>query len=123
VRELEQAQALCVGAGERAALVAEQLALQQVLGYGAAVDGNEPRLAARAALVDGACHQFLARTRLAGDQDIDVRAGHLLDGVEHDVHGLALSDHLAERVAALDLPAQQPVLVAQLPARPAAAPR
>jgi hypothetical protein len=41
VRELEQAEALRVCARERAALMAEQLALEQILGDRAAVYGHE----------------------------------------------------------------------------------
>ena len=56
------------GAGERAAHVAEQLALDQVLGNRAAVDGDEALVAARAAGVDGARDDLLAGAALAGDQ-------------------------------------------------------
>src|SRR2546430_1946712 len=49
-------------------LVAEQLRLQQVLRHGAAVDGDERLVAARAATMDGARQQLLAAAALAGDQ-------------------------------------------------------
>ena len=56
------------GAGEGAAHVAEQLRLQQRLGDGRAVHLDQGHLALRAAVVDGARHQLLARARLAGDE-------------------------------------------------------
>src|SRR2546430_5288345 len=49
-------------------LVAEQLRLQQVLRHGAAVDGDERLVAARAATMDGARQQLLAAAALAGDR-------------------------------------------------------
>ncbi len=68
---LEVAPALGVGAGEGAFLVAEQLGLHQVRGYGAAVGGDEGALAAGAGLVEGAGQEFLAGAGFALDQDRD----------------------------------------------------
>ena len=62
-------------AGERAALVAEQLALEQRLGERRAVQLHERALGARAALVDGGRDQLLAGARLAGDQHAGARDG------------------------------------------------
>ena len=64
---LELADAAAVGPGEGALLVAEQLALQQGLRDGGAVDGQERPGGAAAVLVEGAGDQFLARAALAGD--------------------------------------------------------
>ena len=50
------------GAGEGALLVAEQLALEQLGGNGAAVDGDEGTLAARTRCVDGARSNLFAST-------------------------------------------------------------
>jgi hypothetical protein len=58
---------LAIGAGERAADVAEQLGFEQRLGNGAAVDGDEPLLAARAGVVNRARGQFFAGARLAAE--------------------------------------------------------
>ena len=55
------------GAGEGALLVAEELALQQVLREGAAVDGDEGLAARGPLVVEGAGHQLLAGAGLAGD--------------------------------------------------------
>ena len=56
-------------AGERPALVAEELALEDGLGQGAAVDGHERLVGARALRVDGAGDELLARAALADDED------------------------------------------------------
>src|SRR5437868_6937778 len=65
---LELADAAAVGAGEGALLVAEQLALQQVLRDGRAVEGQERRLGPWAVLVDGAGDDLLAGAALPRDQ-------------------------------------------------------
>src|SRR5262249_30078855 len=61
--------ALLVGgsAREGPAHVAEELRLEQRLGYGRAVDLDERLLALRAAVVDGPGRQLLARARFADD--------------------------------------------------------
>ena len=73
---------LADGAGERAALVAEELGLQQRLRQRAAVDRDE-LAAAAGVVVDGARDELLARARLAGDQ--------------HGRHGLGDALHDARR--------------------------
>ena len=65
---LKAADAPGLGAGEGAAFVAEQLALQQRLGNGRAIDGDERLVGAVAVLVDGAGDQFLAGAGLAADE-------------------------------------------------------
>ena len=62
---LELADAAAVGAGEGAAFVAEQLALQQRFGDGGAVDGQERRGGPAAVVVQGAGDQLLAGAALA----------------------------------------------------------
>src|SRR5438552_15778575 len=57
-----------IGPGERAALMAEELALQQLALEHSAVDGEDGLLAARALLVDRARHDLLAGTRFAEQQ-------------------------------------------------------
>ena len=82
-------------AGEGAPGVAEQLALEEILGDGAAVDGHEgPRLA-RAPVMDLAGDQFLSRTGLARHQHGDVGARHLLDLAEDVAHGIGAAEDLA----------------------------
>ena len=84
---LELADPAAVGAGEGALLVAEELALQEGLGDGGAVDGQEGGLAAEAVLIDGPGDQFLAGPALAGDQDGHVLAGGAADGLVDRLHG------------------------------------
>ena len=69
---LELAAAARHGAGEGAALVAEELGLDQLLGDGGAVDLDEGRLAPRRQGVDGAGHQLLAGAVLAVDEHAPV---------------------------------------------------
>src|ERR1044071_5473566 len=53
------------GSGERPALVAEEFRLDERLGDGGAVDGDEGAVAPRRKMMDGAREQLLARARLA----------------------------------------------------------
>jgi hypothetical protein len=74
-------------AGEGAALVAEQLGLQQILRDGRGVDGDKwPAAGARGMLVQRARHQFLAGAGFAGDQHRDVALRQAADGAEHVLH-------------------------------------
>src|SRR5690606_25434935 len=68
-RQLDLADRLLHRTGERAALVSEQLAFQELLGNGRAVDRDEPAVLARALRVQGAGNELLARAALAQDQD------------------------------------------------------
>src|SRR5262249_10888028 len=68
VGQVEQALAEVLGVGEGSALVTEQLALEQVLGNGAAVESDERSGSARASPVEVARHQLLAGAGLALDQ-------------------------------------------------------
>ena len=77
VRGLEPAGPVVDGAGERPLDVAEQLALEQALGQGAAVDADVGAGVARAEVVDGAGDQLLAGPGLADDQDAGARRGDL----------------------------------------------
>src|SRR5579864_7773550 len=78
---LELADAAAVGAGEGALLVPEQLALQQVLRDGRAVEGQERGLSAGAVLVDGAGDKLLAGAALPGDQHGKGLVGDTADGL------------------------------------------
>ena len=72
VRLLERAAAPALGARERAALVAEELGLEQAVGDGRTVHGHERAAAARTQLGDSARKQLLADARLARDQERQV---------------------------------------------------
>ena len=97
----EQAGAIRARVGERAALVAEQLALQQRVGDGGAVDGDERAFAARAVEVERLRHQLLAGARLAGDQHRRRRTRQPPDEREHLLHDGRPADDVVEAVVAL----------------------
>src|SRR5205807_2326726 len=83
VRRLEKAFAVLGGAGERALLVAEELALHQGIGDSAAIDRHERLVAARAVLVDQARRELLAAARFARDVHRRLGAGELADQLAH----------------------------------------
>ncbi len=90
-----------VRAGEGAALVAEQLAFEQVLGSAAQFTLTKLRVVAERVVVDGAGDQLLARARFAADEHGRVALGHLLHDVEHALHRRARPDDAVEVVAIL----------------------
>src|SRR5262249_53334119 len=69
---------VAVGAGEGAAAVAEELAFDEVAGDGGAVEGDEGLVGAGGVGMNGAGDDFLAGAALAGDEDVDGRAGDAL---------------------------------------------
>ena len=85
---------LAIGAGEGAALVAEELALQQVLGQRRAVDRDQRAAAGDVAEVDRLGHQLLARAGLAGDQDGARRRADPGDPLEDLAHARALAQQV-----------------------------
>src|SRR5206468_5079144 len=89
---LELADAAAVGAGEGPLLVAEQLALQQVLRDGCAVEGQEWGLSAGAVLVDSAGDELLAGATLPGDQRGKGLVGNTTDGLVRFLHPRAAAD-------------------------------
>ena len=100
VRLLELADARRRGAGEGAALVAEQLALEELGRQRRAVHLHERPVAPRRALVDGARDQLLADAALAADQHGDVAVGDLLDDLRDAAHLLAVAPDRAVLVVA-----------------------
>ena len=110
VRDLEAADAALEGARERAALVAEELALDERAGERGAVDRDERTVAAGAARVDRARDELLAGPGLAREEDGRSRRRDLLDEVEHVAEGRAPSDDLAEAVDAAGVIAEHDVL-------------
>ncbi len=95
---IDPAQGAFGGSGERAAVVAEQLAFHQVRRQRGAVDGDEGLLRAPAPGVDGTRQLALAGAGLAEDEDIGVGVGDLACGFQHRHHRRAVR---AERIAAL----------------------
>ncbi len=90
--------ALCLGAGECPPFIPEELALDEVLGYGRAVDANEGIEPARASLVNGLGEELLAGSTLPGDQyGVVVRRG--LEGIPFQcLQCTALPDNALEGV-------------------------
>ena len=97
VGRLERSGAIAVGAGEGAAHVTEELALDEVRADRAAVDDDERLLRARAALHDLGRDELLARAALALDEDVDVALRDLVEQREHPSHRQARADERAER--------------------------
>ena len=98
---LEQAALARFGAGECAALVAEQLAFQQIVRQRAAVDRNERKIAARAQVVERARGQLLAGPGLALHQDGGVDCRDALDDAQRvqEDRGFAQQIQLRECIA------------------------
>src|SRR5262249_46240139 len=72
--------------------VTEELALQQVLGDSAAVDGDEGGVGPMAVLVNGARDELLAGARFTADQDSDRFGGNASDLLANFLHCLAHAD-------------------------------
>ena len=85
LRHLESAGPCRGGPGERAFLVAEELALDQVVGEHRAIHCHERPAAPLAGRMDRPSEELLARTSLAEKQHVDVGYREL----ERQVHGLA----------------------------------
>ncbi|MDR8732335.1 hypothetical protein FEQ05_05728 [Burkholderia pseudomultivorans] len=81
-------------AGERAALVAEQLGFEQVLRNRRGVQRDERAVRARAVTMQRPCDEFLAGARLAGDQHGRGRMRQAADRAEHVLHRGRLAEHL-----------------------------
>jgi hypothetical protein len=80
-------------AGEGAALVAEQLRLQQRVGERRAVDRHEGAAVPGPALVQGAGDQLFAGAALAADQDRRVAGGDGVDPIHEPQHLRRTADH------------------------------
>src|SRR5690606_22560659 len=94
-------------AGERAALVSEELALDQGLGKSRAIDRDEGSPTARAVVVDRGGDELLSGAGLALDEDRHRRRRGFLDEVEHAADRGGVADdaavlrELAQEVAIL----------------------
>ena len=73
--------------------MAEQLALQQVLGNGGRVDGHERPARPRTVTVQGQRHQLLAGAAGAGDEHRAFTLAEPSDGAKHLLHGRRLAQH------------------------------
>src|SRR6185295_9169419 len=98
---LEAAEARLSGAGERTALVAEQLRLLQRGRDRGAVDGDEGTVAARPTAMNRARDELFAGAALAEQANGDVALDHALDLARKLDHGRTPADDRAgERVRA-----------------------
>src|SRR5213079_1385559 len=112
-RELDLPHPIVNRARERAALVAEELALEERVREGRAVDGDEAAALALALKVDGARRELLAGPRLAVDEDGRVVLRQHADGLEDLVHDAVAAHHVGEAVAVRELAAEVADLVEQ----------
>src|SRR6266403_5419531 len=99
VRELEASDPLCDRAGECAALVTEQLALEQGRWDGRAIELDERAPAATAGVVNCARNQLLPGSGLPEDENGRVRRRHDLDLLQHLAKTRALADDRSGGVA------------------------
>ena len=112
VGHLELADLLFGRAGERAALVAEELGLDQLFRNGRAVDLHEPLFGAQAVAMDRARDELLADAALAEDQHRRVGRRRAADLVHDLFERGALADDLMPR---LERRSQRAVLAPERP--------
>src|SRR5262249_20995922 len=117
VGQLELSFALGDRAGERAARVAEQLALQQLERDGREVDGDQQALLSRATPVDRPGDQLLAGPGLAGDEDGRLARGHASHQIGDGPQRAGHADELVEAVRLIELGAQERALDPMTPRR------
>ena len=114
-------QALLVrhGAGERALLVPEQLALHELRRDRPAIDRHERSITSRARRVDQPGHQLLAGAGVAGDVHRGLAACHLGDHLSQLLHRPRLAEQLERRRRhdRLGLVVRRAVVVAQFQGR------
>src|SRR5690606_8654130 len=94
VGELDEPRLVAVGPGERSAAVAEELALEEIVRDGRAVDGLEAAPSAGEAM-DAARDDLLSRSGLAEDDRRELGGSDALD-VGGDVVHLSAADELGE---------------------------
>jgi hypothetical protein len=95
VRLLEEADARGLRIGERAAGVTEELALEERVRDGRAVDGDERAFAALALVVDGARDELLTGSGFAVDEHRRVAVADAIDEIGDLAHGGAAADDQA----------------------------
>src|SRR5690606_18483663 len=114
VGELEAADAVTVGAGERALHVPEELALEELVRNRRAVDLDQRPVRPRAPGMDHVRDELLADTGFALDQHAGVRLRDGLEAREHLLQRRALADDPAEVHRHLDLLAEVVALALEL---------
>src|SRR5439155_22559706 len=111
VRLLEAAFAATDGAGERALLVSEELALEQRLRERRAVQTHERFVRARRVAADRLGDELLARAALSEDEDARLRRRDLPDHLQEELHLRMLADDVPEDVSLSQPIAKPPRLV------------
>ena len=96
---LETPAAHVLRAGKCAALMPEQLGLQQFLGDRRGVDRDERPARTRTVAMQRAGYQFLAGPRLAGNHYCGMRLRQATDGAEHFLHCGRLTEYFRYRLA------------------------
>jgi hypothetical protein len=96
IGEFKAADFLTDGAGEGAALVAEEFGFEKTAGNGGAIDFDESAIAARAEIVDGAGEEFLAGARFAEEEDGGASGSGELDLGESSLERRTLTDNFLE---------------------------
>src|SRR5918911_738390 len=94
--------------------MAEEFRLHQGFGNRGAVDGDELPTFARAEVVNRARDEFLARARLARDEDRSRRGRDLFDQIVNLAHRFGFPNQLAERAAVAQLATQGFILAPRL---------
>ncbi len=89
--------------GKRPVFVAKQLALDQRLGNGRAVDRHKRSRATLTLLVNGAGNEFLPRPAFTPNQHCGVGVGNLADQIVDLAHFLALPNNVAHVLVTVDL--------------------
>src|SRR5437867_9315728 len=97
VRHLKDAQLAVIGAGERTALMPEQLVLEKVIGQRCAVEGEEFLTPTKTEGMDVASNHFLADPTLATEQDIRVGRCHTPHLVHDRAHARRALDETGRR--------------------------
>ena len=92
VRLLEKTRTIGHGSRKGSAHVAEQLGVEQVLGYRRAVQVAPASTAPPAQIVNGASHQFLTAAALALNEHAEGRGGRAYDGTADLAHRVAHAD-------------------------------
>ena len=92
MRQFKAAQLVGNGTGERSLFVPKKLTLQQLLGYGSAVDGNEVAGGAVRQIVQRTRHDLLAGTTLSCNQDRGTGNGHHWKNLAQSPYRVTLSD-------------------------------
>src|SRR5215470_4094378 len=89
IRQFEKSRLHCVRAAERALLVAEKLAFNQVLRDGGTIHVNPWSIATKRMGVNGASNHLLARSGFTYDQDSRRMTRHLFHQLQHSLECIA----------------------------------